>query len=518
MKSIDLIRIKNFKRFQEYEIKFLKNRNILIGENEAGKSTILQAIDICVSGSKSKLDSIGLDNLFNRKSIDNFFAGERKYENLPEMKIELFVSGLNDEYFNGKNNSKHALFDGIRLRCTPDESLAKDISEILKSSERNFPFEYYKIEFETFRGEYYPGTKRPFKHVPIDTSTSNGEYANREYIRNMYETAIEGHEKATHSYLYRSLKEKFQETTLKAINERSEYSFGLRNNSKSNFESDLTVYDGGVAIEYKGKGQQCFVKANFALSKKKGGHDVVLIEEPENHLSHSKMKSLIAQIESAATRQLIITTHNPLICSRLDLRNIHILSPCTTKPSTLQDLPDEVAEFFIKAPDNNILEFVLSSKCILVEGDAEYILLELFFKIVTGKTPHESGVTIVSANGTGFKNYMHVAKINKTRLCVIRDNDRFPQETCVERYSDFQSESIQVFFDESPTRYTFEVCLYEDNKNICESLFGPGRRTISVQDYMLSNKTEAAYELLTKKSDKIIVPDYIRKAIIWAST
>lgn len=230
------------------------------------------------------------------------------------------------------------------------------------------------------------------------------------------------------------------------------------------------------------------------------------------------MKSLITEIETAKTRQLIITTHNPLICSRLDLRNIHIVSSSTFKPSTLQDLPSEVADFFIKAPDNNILEFVLSPKCILVEGDAEYILLESFFTRLTGKTPHECGITITSANGTGFKNYMHVAKANGTKLCVIRDNDKNPHEICIERYADLVSESIKVFFDESAARHTFEICLYEDNKGLCDSLFGPDRRTISVQDYMLSNKTDAAYALLNQKVAEISIPEYIQKAILWVNS
>lgn len=518
MKSIERIRIINFKRFQAYEIKLNENRNILIGDNEAGKSTILHAIDICVSGNKSKIDAIGLENLFNRTAIQNFFQNGGRYEQLPQMKIEVFVNGNDDEYFNGRNNTRNALFDGVRLRCSPDESLSKEIIEILATGSRCFPFEYYKIEFETFRGEYYPGTKRPFKHVLIDTSASNGEYANREYIKSMYDNLSIGHEKATHSFVYRSSKDKFQAETLKSINERSEYSFGLRNNSKSNFESDLTVYDGGIAIEYKGKGQQCFIKANFALSKKKGGHDIVLIEEPENHLSHMKMRSLITEIGTAKSRQLIITTHNPLICSRLDLRNIHIVSNSGNRPTILQDLPNEVAEFFIKAPDNSILEFVLSPKCILVEGDAEYILLESFFMRITGKAPHECGVAILSANGTGFKNYMHVAKANGTRLCVIRDNDKFPQEICIDRYADYVSDSIQVFFDKSSLRHTFEVCLYEDNKSLCDSLFLAGRRTLTVQDYMLSNKTDAAYELLTKKAQEIVIPEYIQKAISWVNS
>ena len=32
---------------------------------------------------------------------------------------------------------------------------------------------------------------------------------------------------------------------------------------------------------------------------------------------------------------------------------------------------------------------------------------------------------------------------------------------------------------------------------------------------MLKNKTEAAYKLLTKKADTLIVPEYIKDAITW---
>jgi putative ATP-dependent endonuclease of OLD family len=38
---------------------------------------------------------------------------------------------------------------------------------------------------------------------------------------------------------------------------------------------------------------------------------------------------------------------------------------------------------------------------------------------------------------------------------------------------------------------------------------------LSVLDYMISNKTEAAYELLVKKSKDISIPKYIRDAIVW---
>lgn len=515
MKSINSIRLKNFKRFQKYEVSFYENINILIGDNEAGKSTILAAIDLCISASRSKIEIHGIENIFNQRSIHEFFSNGKIYSELPVMEIEIFISGIDDEFFNGKNNSYSALKDGMRLRCSPDEVLIKEIKEILAEPENHFPFEYYKIDFETFSGNTYFGNKRPLKYVMIDTAISNNEYAHKEYTRNMYECSLEGNEKAKHSFLYRSTKENFSNGVLKELNDRVEYKFGLKNNSKSNFESDLTILDNNIPIEYKGKGQQCFVKANFALNKRKNGHDVVLIEEPENHLSHSKMKCLISEIDSTKYRQLIITTHNPLICARLDLRKVQILSGKNDKPVVLNDIPEDVADFFIKAPDNNLLEFILSEKCILVEGDAEYILMESFFEKETGKKPHECGVAIISVNGTGFKNYMQVAKATKAKVAVIRDNDKNLKENCQERYKEYITNSIQVFSDLSNDRYTFEVCVYQDNIDICEELFAKGRKTLSVLEYMISNKTDAAYELLKKKSKDIVVPKYLKDAIKW---
>ena len=64
-------------------------------------------------------------------------------------------------------------------------------------------------------------------------------------------------------------------------------------------------------------------------------------------------------------------------------------------------------------------------------------------------------------------------------------------------------------------RYTFEVCIYNDNKAICDTEFTSPRRRISIQDYMLRNKAEAAFALLKNRSDTIVVPQYIQDAIRW---
>ena len=48
---IDKIKIVNFKSFEgEFELKLNKDLNIIVGDNEAGKSTILEAINLVLSG------------------------------------------------------------------------------------------------------------------------------------------------------------------------------------------------------------------------------------------------------------------------------------------------------------------------------------------------------------------------------------------------------------------------------------------------------------------------------------
>jgi len=69
MIKIESILLQNFKRFDHVEIPFNKEVNLLIGDNESGKSTILTAIDIAISGSRTKIDNLGLDSLFNISTV-----------------------------------------------------------------------------------------------------------------------------------------------------------------------------------------------------------------------------------------------------------------------------------------------------------------------------------------------------------------------------------------------------------------------------------------------------------------
>jgi putative ATP-dependent endonuclease of OLD family len=335
----------------------------------------------------------------------------------------------------------------------------------------------------------------------------------------MYYNLTNNLEKNLFQLNYRQYKENFKETILKELNDKLEvYDFAVKHNSKSNLETDLMLLEDNISIDNKGKGIQCFIKTEFALSKFSETIDVILLEEPENHLSHINMKRLISDIRSANNKQLFITTHSNMISTRLNLKKSILLNSNINTPILLNDISETTAKFFMKAPDNNILDMVLSKKVILVEGDAEFILMETFFEKIVSDRMEKFDVCIISVDGTSFKRYLEVSKALNIKTAVIRDNDRNYTVNCLDNYSDFVDGTIiQVFSDPNNDNYTFEVCLYNSNTIICDNLFSKGRRSLSVLDFMLKNKADSAFQLLDsmETQDTFIIPQYIIDAVLW---
>lgn len=518
MQYIKKIKLKNFKRFQEFEFELHEGLNTLIGDNESGKSSILQAIDLVASGSRYKVENLGLDALINKDAVNAFLKlGKKTIEQLPELHAELFLAKDVQELNGTYHTDKKVEATGLHLSCVPDENLTQEIKDALKNNSNSFPYEFYSISFFTFSGEGYTGYRKALKTLLIDNTQINSEYANNEYIKRVFESTAEPVTRAKLNNQYREAKGDFKSQNLVELNATmDDYIFDVRSGVKYSLESDLTLAKDDVPLEQRGKGQQCFVKTDFALSRNKdqAAIEVLLIEEPENHLSFANMHKLISRIEETEKGQKIIATHNSLISTRLDLRQSFLLTTDDQhKPLTLEDLDEATAKFFMKAPNHNFLEFALSQKVILVEGDAEYMLLETFYKNVSGNTHKKDGVTIISVGGTSFKRYMEVAKILGIKTAVITDNDKSHQENCVVRYGTHTNDSIKVFSDEDNTRYTLEVCVYQDNKSVCSDLFQSKDQLQS----MLNNKSEAAFRLVENHAADLIAPSYIKEAIQWIS-
>ena len=515
--TIKRIYLQNFKRFQEYTIEPNDRINILVGDNEAGKSSVLEAIDLAAGGNVRRVEAIGIDRLLNIDAVQEFISGERKFTNLPRLVIELYLEGNFGFEMNGKNNSQGILANGIRLICEPNPDYVNEINEALEAHGEYFPYDYYHIRFSTFADEGYTGYKKKLRSVLIDSAGMSSEYATNDFVKRMYlqYTEAEVKERALHNSRYRIMRNEFQNDSLRELNDRvpaeKGYTFGLRSGSSMSVSGDLMIYESGIEIDNKGTGKQVFIKTDFALEKSGENIDVILIEEPENHLSPVNLRKLIQRVANTRQGQIFITTHNSMISTRLELQNLLIMHVNDEhRPTMLADLSVDTAKHFMKTPPAGIVEYALAPKSILVEGPAEYMLFEKFYMSVAGYAPEKDDVHIIDVRGLSFKRYLEIAKLIKSKVAVITDNDGDVQKNITKKYESFSGiDHIKVFNDGDTDKRTFEIVLYGDNEELCRRLFGD-----DAQQYMLNNKTEAAYELLSCE-DGIIVPDYIQRAIQW---
>lgn len=515
---IKKLKLTSFKRFREFEVEFSSEINTIIGDNEAGKSSILQAIDLVAGGSRNKVETIGIESLLNKSVVADFLKTDKSFKNLPEIHVEAYLSDNSNPDLVGKHNTDQVNRSGLHLICRPNEELVSEITKVLSEGKDNFPFEFYVVKFITFSGEGYSGYRRFLKSLTIDSSQINSEYANKEYTKTIYDSTVDHATRVSLKNEYRQHKVQFKEINLKAINDGlGDYDFSVRSGSKFNLETDISLIQDEIPIDERGKGQQCFIKTEFALSRNadQKAIDTLLLEEPENHLSHTNMKRLISKISDSHHNQIIIATHNSLISTRLDLRNSILLNSNSGKPVILSDLSKSTAKFFMKAPDNNVLEFVLSNKVILVEGDAEYMLFDALYSKETGRSLEEDFVHVISVGGTSFKRYMELAKKLNIRVAVVRDNDEDYQSNCIDNYLDFDIDNIKVFSDTDNARYTFEVCIYHDNREICDDLFSGGNIKKSPLEFMLDNKAESAFRLVDNHAGVLQGPSYVKEAIAW---
>lgn len=158
--TIKKIKLINYKRFRSYVIESNDRINILVGDNEVGKSSVLEAVNLVASGNLHRVETIGLDRLINIDAVKEFGTGTRTFENLPELRVELYLSGEFDHTMNGKNNTDGTAQDGIRLVCAPNPDYRSEILAALSAHEDYFPYDYYSVRFSTFADEGYTGYKK----------------------------------------------------------------------------------------------------------------------------------------------------------------------------------------------------------------------------------------------------------------------------------------------------------------------------------------------------------------------
>lgn len=134
--------------------------------------------------------------------------------------------------------------------------------------------------------------------------------------------------------------------------------------------------------------------------------NILLIEEPEAHIHTHIQKTLFDRIGYSDT-QIIYSTHSTHISEVSNIENVNILgrngSMCEAyQPSTgLEPQQCRNVQRYLDAIRSNLL---FAKSVLLVEGDAEEILIPILVKKIIGLSLDELGISLINIRSTGFKN------------------------------------------------------------------------------------------------------------------
>lgn len=148
----------------------------------------------------------------------------------------------------------------------------------------------------------------------------------------------------------------------------------------------------------------------------------LLIEEPEAHIHTHIQKSLFDQINYTDT-QIIYSTHSSHISEVCKIRNVNIIGRVDGKCTIFQpafglsDPQVTYAERYLDAIRSNLL---FAKSVILVEGDAEEILIPVLIKKTLGLSLDELGISLVNIRSTGFEN-----------IAVLFDDERIKKKCSI---------------------------------------------------------------------------------------
>lgn len=540
--NIRKINIENYRCFYgKFSLELNSGINVLVGDNEAGKSTILEAVNLALTG---LLNGRYLRNelsqyLFNRQVVSEYIASllpdSEKTLEPPSISIEVFFEGDECPRFEGDGNSERLKGSGIALCIEFDPEYQAEYEALLKDGAlSSVPVEYYRVVWKSFAREAVTARRIPLKCVLIDSTSPRYQNGSDVYISRIIDSDLEDSERAAISQEYRKMKELFGAAdAVKAINGKikdkakltdRELAISVDLATHNSWQTSLMTYLDEVPFHYIGKGEQCVLKTNLALGNEKSEKaNLILLEEPENHLTHSKLNSLLRDVaDNCKGKQIIVTTHNSFVANKLGLENLILLkNPMSMR---LSELTPGTYKFFRKLAGYETLRLLLCRKAVLVEGDSDELVFQKAYMIENnGRLPIEDGVDVISV-GITFKRFLEIAEKLGQPTCVITDNDGDYATKIAKKYEDFAGvDCLEVFADSRNELNTMEpqiVDVYKESLGDLCALLGISSETYdtaeTISEYMQKNKTACAMSFFESDAG-LKFPEYICKAVRWCN-
>ncbi|AYG38906.1 hypothetical protein CFI14_10785 [Lactiplantibacillus pentosus] len=528
MVYVKKIKLHNFKKFMDNEFYFDKGLNVVVGQNDSGKSSILQAIDISLNqrGNGDLRNRNEYGTLLNLERKNDFLNSEKKpYTGLPTIEINIFFEEMGNDLksanFYGAINGNGSADSGVTFKYAFDEQYMLEYEELIAEvdSLEFIPFEFYSANWQTFGGFPYNFKKNPMKSILINTDNSTGD-SYKTFTKQLFATLT----KQNQNNISLSLKQKIEDFNHDV---RKNYNLPNRLEIDSNrfvVQDNLDVVDedSNMLLRDMGSGTENIIKTNLAM---KAESKLVLLEEPENHLSFDLARKQIGQISrlnEENDRQLIVTTHSTLLASKLSINNLKWLNG-EGQMVSFKDISDETAMFFQKADNIDVLQVILSKRCILVEGATEYILMEDMVQRVTHDSTNSQRIHVVSMGGNYYKRFKEIVNITKNKVLIVTDNDSSLKR--IKESKDSNNEYLHVVMPTDISKFTFEVALFEENESYFDDEWTDSANGSTWKKHgdlnpklvwILNNKTTAAFKYSNEFiSGKMVVPRYISEGLKW---
>lgn len=215
---VTMVRIQNYRAIRDATVSFKEGVNVIVGDNEAGKSTLLEAIQLAITGQLGGR-SIRYQlhpYLFNQEATREFTEAmaAKKMQPPPEIRIEVYFDD-DDKlvHMRGTNNSPKVEATGVYLRIKVAEECREDFANYVSgSNDDHVPIEFFDVEWMSFAFAPMNSRTRPIKSRLIDASSLHAGRGAGRYLSQLVEDQLSPREKIDLSLAYRSMKHTFEQS------------------------------------------------------------------------------------------------------------------------------------------------------------------------------------------------------------------------------------------------------------------------------------------------------------------
>ena len=395
------------------DLNFTEGLNVLIGENDSGKTAIIDAIKIVLKTHSYEYIKIEADDFYNNSDRLRI---ELKFKGLLDEEAKNFTEWLTWEGQGENSTSILRVFYDVRrkdYKILPSEvkagadtegySLTAEAREYLKAtylrplrdaeneliSKRNSRLSQILLGDDIFKEKNIPH--------PLVEEFKNINSSIEDYFKKGSEGA--------------DIKEKIDSYIKGFYGEEKESLFEASKNDIKSILEKLSLSLNGQKNVGLGTLNRLFMAAELLHLNKENweGLRLGLIEELEAHLHPQAQMQVIETLQKQDEVQLIITTHSPNLASKIKLKNLIICNGnnAFSMGKDYTELKEDTYVFLEKFLDVTKSNLFFAKGVILVEGWAEEILIPSLAKAI-GIDLTAKGVSVVNVGNLGFDHYSKI--------------------------------------------------------------------------------------------------------------